>query len=407
MTATPDQLSQPAAEQAPPTLDRFHIGQVATIASTHFLHDVYSAFLAQLLPQLIEKLSLSYTQAGSLTTFMQLPSLLNPLIGYLDDKVNLRLLVIFAPAITATTMSCLGLAPNYASLALLLLVTGLSVAAFHAPSPSMVVSVSGTQTGTGMSFYMASGELGRTVGPLLAAWAVTLFTLEGMWRLAILGWLASIIMYGRFRKLTMHVQKQSGFRQMFPAATHLFIPLLLIALSRSFLVSGLGLYLPTLLQSEGASIWASSRSLAIYQFAGVVGALAGGTLSDRLGRKTVLFIASLASPFLALGFLNTTQWLQLGFLILAGLLSLSAQPVMLALVQDHLPNHRSVANGFFMAFSFLFQSFASLLIGVMSDRADLRTAFFYVILISLVSVPVIFFLPRLNKEPSSNKVASI
>jgi FSR family fosmidomycin resistance protein-like MFS transporter len=340
MTATPDQLSQPAAEQAPPTLDRFHIGQVATIASAHFLHDVYSAFLAQLLPQLIEKLSLTYTQAGSLTTFMQLPSLLNPLIGYLDDKVNLRLLVIFAPAITATTMSCLGLAPNYASLALLLLVTGLSVAAFHAPSPSMVVSVSGTQTGTGMSFYMASGELGRTVGPLLAAWAVTLFTLEGMWRLAILGWLASIIMYGRFRKLTMHVQKQSGFRQMFPAATHLFIPLLLIALSRSFLVSGLGLYLPTLLQSEGASIWASSRSLAIYQFAGVVGALAGGTLSDRLGRKTVLFIASLASPFLALGFLNTTQWLQLGFLILAGLLSLSAQPVMLALVQDHLPVDR-------------------------------------------------------------------
>jgi FSR family fosmidomycin resistance protein-like MFS transporter len=253
-----------------------------------------------------------------------------------------------------------------------------------------------------MSFYMAAGELGRTLGPLLAAWAVTMFTLEGMWRLAVLGWLASIIMYGRFRKLTMHVQKQSGFREMFPDATRLFIPLLLIAFSRSFLVTGLGIYLPTLLNSEGASLWASSRALAIYQLAGVVGALAGGTLSDRLGRKKVLFIASLVSPLLAWGFLNTTLWLQMGFLILAGLLSLSAQPVMLALVQDHLPRHRSVANGFFMAFSFVFQSSAALVIGMLSDRTDLRTAFTYIVLISLISVPVIFFLPRIQKDKIEN-----
>jgi FSR family fosmidomycin resistance protein-like MFS transporter len=382
------QLSTPSAEVG------FQRGQVATITSTHFLHDVYSAFLAPALPLLIEKLSLTYTQAGSLTAFMQFPSLLNPLIGYLDDKINLRLLVIFAPAITATTMSCLGLAPNYIALALLLLITGISVAAFHAPSPSMVVSVSGKQTGTGMSFYMAAGELGRTIGPLLLAWAVGMFTLEGIWRLAVLGWLASIIMFGRFRKLTTHVRKQSGFRQMFPAATRLFIPLLLIVFARTFLVTGVGVYLPTLIKSQGATIWAASRALAIYQLAGVVGALAGGTLSDRLGRKTVLFVAALFSPFLVIAFLNTSGWTQTLCLVLAGLLSLSAQPVMLALVQDHLPNHRSVANGFFMAFSFLFQSTASLLIGVMSDRIGLHQAFLYMSLISLISVPIVFLLPR-------------
>lgn len=372
----------------------FQSGQVAAITSTHFLHDVYSAFLAPILPLLIEKLSLSYTQAGSLTAFMQVPSLLNPLIGYLDDKINLRLLVIFAPAITGTTMSCLGLAPNYASLALLLLITGLSVSAFHAPSPAMVVSVSGRRTGTGMSFYMAAGELGRTLGPLMFAGAVTLFTLEGIWRLAILGWLASIIMFGRFRSITMRIQKQSGFREMLPAATRLFIPLLLIVLSRSFLVTGVGVYLPTLIKGEGATIWAASRALAIYQLAGVIGALAGGTLSDRLGRKTVLFVAALFSPFLIIAFLNSTGWIQTLCLVVAGLLSLSAQPVMLALVQDHLPNHRSVANGFFMAFSFLFQSITSLLIGMMSDRIGLHQAFVYISLISLLSVPIVFFLPR-------------
>jgi FSR family fosmidomycin resistance protein-like MFS transporter len=381
------------AEQSPHATS-FQTGQVGTITSTHFLHDLFSAFLAPVLPLLIEKLSLSYTQAGSLTAFMQFPSLLNPLIGYLDDKINLRILVIFAPAVTATTMSCVGLAPDYTSLAFLLLTTGLSIAAFHASSPAMVVSVSGPRTGTGMSFYMAAGELGRTLGPLLAAWAVTMFTLEGTWRLALLGWLASIFMYSRFRKITMRIQKRSGFREMFPAATRLFIPLLMIVFTRSFLVTGLGVYLPTLLRSEGATIWAASRALAIYQFAGVIGALAGGTLSDRLGRKVVLLLAALFSPFLVLAFLNASGWLQILFLGLAGLLGLSAQPVMLALVQDHLPRHRSVANGFFMAFSFLFQSTSALLIGVMSDSVGLRPAFLYMALISLASVPLIFLLPR-------------
>ena len=138
----------------------------------------------------------------------------------------------------------------------------------------------------------------------------------------------------------------------------------------------------------------ASRALAIYQFAGVIGALAGGTLSDRLGRKTVLFVAALFSPFLIIGFLNSTGWLQTVCLVFAGLLSLSAQPVLLALVQDHLPNHRSVANGFFMAFSFLFQSVTSLLIGVMSDISSLHQAFLNISLISLISVPLIFLLPR-------------
>jgi MFS family permease len=181
---------------------------------------------------------------------------------------------------------------------------------------------------------------------------------------------------------------------MFPAATRLLIPLLLIVFARTFLVTGVGVYLPTLITSEGATIWAASRSLAIYQFAGVIGALAGGTLSDRLGRKVVLFVAALFSPFLVIGFLNSSGWLQMICLVLTGLLSLSAQPVLLAVVQDHLPNHRSVANGFFMAFSFLCQSLTSLLIGVMGDISGLHQAFLYMSLISLISVPLIFLLPH-------------
>lgn len=380
---------------------RFQLGRVLMIISGHFIHDTYSAFLAPLLPSLIEKLSLSYTQAGALSAIAQLPSLLNPLIGYLDDKINLRILVILAPAITATTMSGLGFAPNYISLAILLFITGLSITAFHAPSPAMIARASGNQVGRGMSLYMAAGELGRTVGPLLASWALLTFTLNKMFPVAIPGWVASLAIFIRFRGARIHVEKQSGFREVLPVARRLFLPMMWIVLLRSFLVTGLGVYLPTLLEGEGASIWKAGSTLAIYQLAGVIGAILGGTVSDHLGRKPVLFIVSLFAPALVFIFLNTSGWLVIPILMLTGLFILSAQPIMLAMVQDQLPNHRSVANGFFMAISFICLSLSAIVIGMLGDRIGLRQAFHWTAIAGLLVVPLIFALPK-NSSPASS-----
>ena len=88
-------------------------------------------------------------------------------------------------------MGLIGLMPNYFLLALLLLATGVSVAGFHAPAPAFVGQVSGKKVGQGMSIFMASGELGRAIGPLLVAAGVTYFGLDGIWRLGIIGWLVS------------------------------------------------------------------------------------------------------------------------------------------------------------------------------------------------------------------------
>ncbi|MFN2233713.1 MAG: MFS transporter, partial [Anaerolineales bacterium] len=95
------------------TKEEFNTDQVLTIVGGHFVHDIYSGFVAPLLPLIIEKLSLTLTLAGSLTAFMQLPGLLNPFIGYFADKVSLRYFVILAPAATATLISAMGFAPNY------------------------------------------------------------------------------------------------------------------------------------------------------------------------------------------------------------------------------------------------------------------------------------------------------
>ena len=167
------------------TKEEFQTGRIVTIVSGHFTHDTFSAFLAPLLPLLIAKLSMSLTVAGSLQFFIQIPALLNPFIGYVADRVSVRYFIIFAPAITATIFSLLGLAPSYSVLVLMLFVGGISVAAFHAPAPAMISRISGNQIGKGMSYFMAGGELGRTIGPLLGG--LGRFNL-GLWKGSIGSW---------------------------------------------------------------------------------------------------------------------------------------------------------------------------------------------------------------------------
>ena len=146
--------------------DQFKLPGVIAISFGHFIHDVYSSFLAPLLPLLIEKLSMTLTQAGLLSTVMQLPALLNPLIGSMADRISTRWFIILAPALTAVPMSLIGVAPSYGLLLLLMLLTGISVSIFHVPAPVVVARMSGNRKGMGMSFFMVGGEAARAAGPM-------------------------------------------------------------------------------------------------------------------------------------------------------------------------------------------------------------------------------------------------
>jgi len=131
----------------------FSFFSVITISITHFVHDIYTSFLAPLLPLLIEKFDISLKMASLLSIVRNIPSLLNPLFGLMADKVSLRYFIIIAPSISAITMSLLGSAPNYSILLLLLFITGIGSALFHVSAPVMIKQVSGEKRGLGMSFF--------------------------------------------------------------------------------------------------------------------------------------------------------------------------------------------------------------------------------------------------------------
>ncbi|MCP5097585.1 MAG: MFS transporter, partial [Chloroflexi bacterium] len=377
--------------------DEFQTGQVLTIVGGHFTHDTYSAFLAPLLPLIQERLSTSYALTGSLAIFAQLPSLLNPFLGYLADKVSLRYFIILAPAITATLFSSLGFAPNYIILAMLLLVAGISIAAFHSPAPAMIGRLAGNQVGKGMSLFMAGGELGRTLGPIFAIAGVSWFGLEGIWRLMFVGWGVSILLYYRLRNVSARpaTQKQFNFAESWPTMRRVFSALAIVVGARVFMQVSLTTYLPIYVTDvRGLSLWLSAGSLTILEAAGVAGALFTGTLSDRIGRIRMLTILLTLAPLIHFAFLFGPAWTAVPLLILLGFTSISPQPVFLALVQDQFKENRALANGIYMAMNFLVRAFGIWLIGVLADQFGLQQAFLWGGLLAFLSIPALRLLPN-------------
>ena len=152
-------------------------------------------------------------------------------------------------------------------------------------------------------------------------------------------------------------------------------------------------YLPTFMTLKGSTLFLAGASLSILEFAGVLGALSGGTISDNLGRRPVLMVITVLAPLLMVTFLDASGWLVVPVLLLYGFVSLAPNPVFLALIQDNFPENRAVSNGLYISMNFLLRSLALLLVGMAGDAFGLQATFMWSALLSLLGLVGIFMLP--------------
>jgi FSR family fosmidomycin resistance protein-like MFS transporter len=378
---------------------KFQTGKVITLSIGHFIHDVYTSFLSPLLPLLIEKLSISYTLAGMLDVVRRIPSLLNPLIGLMADRICVKYLIILAPAASTITSSLLGLAPSYPIIVVLLFTTGISSSLFHIPSPVAIKRFSGDKTGLGMSFYMVGGEFARSVGPLLIIAAVSYWGLEGSYKVMPLGLLATVILYFKLRNVEEIVnnskkQKVERDKQAIKKLIPLFLTIAGFILFRASMKSALTLYLPTYLSWKGETLWLAGISLSVFQFAGAVGTLGAGYISDKIGRRSTLLITAVVSPFLMWAFIYSNNIMLFPVLIVTGILVFAQGPVLLALFQDTNTKQPAFVNSIYMTINFVINSLMVLFVGVLSDFIGLDLTFKISAIMAFIAIPFIYFMPK-------------
>lgn len=377
--------------------DAYQGSGVAMVSVAHGLHDTYSAFLPALLPLLIEKFSLNNTLAGVLSLVYTVPSVLQPFIGYLADRVNLRLMIVVAPALTALIMTSLGIIPSYGLLVACLLLAGLSSSSLHSVGPGVGSHFSGRRIGRGMSFWMIGGELGYSLGPLLATTAVGIVGLTGLPLLALGGLIISGFLWFAMRNVDTRAVKSavSISKQTFYSKLKLVMfPMILLLVTRSLMAVTLSTFLPTYLRWQGASLAFSGAGMAIAGAAGGVGSYIAGNLSDLIGRRKVLLISILSTPVAMLLFLHTRGWQQVLFLLLSGFFGLALLPVMIATIMEYFKETRSFANGIYMAMNFIITALAGVVAGRLADLYGWVLTYTVAALLVFLGVFALLLMPK-------------
>lgn len=132
------------------------------------------------------------------------------------------------------------------------------------------------------------------------------------------------------------------------------------------------------------SFVAASHLMTVMLFAGAIGGVLGGLISDLYGRKRLIVGSLMLSTPLFLAFFYTQGALSVIFLALAGACLLSSFSVTVVAAQEAIPNNKALAAGLTMGFAGGLGGLAVILIGRIGDIWGLDTA-----------VAVDFFLPIL------------
>lgn len=377
----------------------FHTGKVMLISFGHLVHDTYTSFLAPMLPLLIEKFSLTYSMASLLGIFQRIPNLLNPFLGLMADRMGMRWLVILSPSLTAIAMSLIGIAPSFTVIAILLLVTGISSALFHVPTPVMVRKVSGDQIGRGMSWYMFGGEIARTIGPLMALGAISLWGLEGTWKLIPFGLASSGLLYFKLRNIKIsdefrNKDQVTGLKKTFRDSIPFFILLTGLTFFRSIMRAALTTFLPTYMTIKGETLWTGGIYLSVLELSGAAGTLFWGYYSDRIGRRKALMITLYTAPVLMFLFSVLNGWISLPVLALLGFFLLGTTPILLALTQDRGVERPAFFNSIFLTVSFASEALALMIAGGLADWVGLEMTFHISAIAAIGSIPFVLMLKK-------------
>jgi FSR family fosmidomycin resistance protein-like MFS transporter len=384
------------------------IGILFALSFSHLLNDAIQSLLPAIYPLLKESFQLTFTQIGLITlTFQTIGSIFQPVVGFYTDR-NPK------PYSLAVGMTCtlggtilLATAGSFHAVLWSAAMIGLGSAIFHPESSRLARVASGGRHGFAQSFFQVGGNVGTSLGPILAAWIVaprgrghilwfTLLAATGIIILSKVGkWYARHL-------LQLRSAGQSGGAG-HPAlnsstiAITILILLVLIFSKFFYLVSMTNYYTFYLIQKFGVSVQASQMYLFLFLVAVAVGTFVGGPIGDRIGRKPVIWVSILGmSPFaLMLPYANLF-WT--GFLsVLIGMIMASAFPAILVYATELLPGKVGLVAGLFFGFAFGMAGLGSAILGRLADATSIYYVFSICSFLPLIGI-LTGFLPNLRKR---------
>lgn len=372
----------------------------------HFLNDLMQSLLPAVYPMLKENYQLSFWQIGLLTfTFQMTASILQPLVGIYTDRKPMPYSLAFGMGSTLIGLLLLATAHHYSVLLLGAACVGFGSSVFHPEAARVARLASGGRHGLAQSLFQVGGNLGTSVGPLLAAFIVLPFGQISISWFSIAALIGMVLLwqvgnwYNGYRLAnanrpkpdkTLPLPRKQVIWTVAVLATLIFTKYIYLASITSY-------YTFYTIKHFGVSVQASQLLLFLFLGSVAVGTIIGGPIGDRIGARKVIWVSILGVlPFtLALPYANLELTAILTVII--GLILASAFPAIIVFAQELMPGRVGMVSGLFFGFAFGMGGIAAAALGVVADWKGIEfvyTICSYLPLLGLLAI----FLPKLEKR---------
>lgn len=254
--------------------------KIGVLSLAHVFNDMYSNYLPQMLPFLVVLMpDFTATRAAVLVSaFIISSSLVQPLFGYFLDRQGKRWLVHVGTLWMATMLSLTGVVHNYRLMVVLAALAGLGTAAFHPQASTMVNVLSGDRKAVLLSVFVAFGNFGFALGPLLLVPLFQTYGLRASIVTVIPGIFVALLLFFFAPRDNVFVGAAPAFAEVWcslkSAAQELLAIIGVIAI-RSLAYTGMLTMLPLYFKSENLSNIAASHLVALMLAEGAVGGVFG------------------------------------------------------------------------------------------------------------------------------------
>lgn len=384
---------------------------LVALSICHCLNDTLQSVISAVYPLFKEDLGLSFAQIGLITlVYQSAASVCQPLTGLFFDKWPSAWSLPTGMSFTLVGLLSLAFANTLPLVLCSVALVGIGSSVFHPEASRLTSLASGGKRGLAQSLFQVGGNLGGSLGPLLAAVFVApygrrhiaLFTILAFTAIMVMipvgHWYKSFLL--RLRKAEGETLKASVSRPLPMGKTVFSIAILLILIfSKYIYMASLNSYYTFyLIHKFGVSVQASQLYLFVFLIATAIGTLLGGPIGDRVGRKYVIWASILgAAPFTLIMPHVENLYLTTVLSFCVGLTLSSAFPAILVYAQELLPYKLGLISGLFFGFAFGVAGIASAVLGNMADRYGIEAVYNvcgYMPLIGLVT----WFLPDLKKK---------
>lgn len=377
------------------------------ISFCHLLNDTIQSLIPAIYPIIKDSYQLSFSQIGLITlTFQLAASLLQPFVGLYTDKKPQPYSLAVGMTFTLTGLIVLSISNNFHLILISVALVGIGSSVFHPESSRMAHTAAGVQHGLAQSIFQLGGNVGSSIGPLLAAWiivphgqfSIVWFSVIALLAIFVLtkvgNWYKSVVINARKNNInivSVNVKKYSTKKIAFSV-----VILLVLIFSKYFYMASLSSYFTFyLIDKFHVSVQTSQIYLFIFLFSVAAGTLIGGPVGDRIGRKYVIWFSILGTaPFALL--LPYSNFFWTGVLIVPiGIIISSAFSAILVYAQELIPGKVGLVAGLFFGFAFGMGGLGSALLGNLADKTSIEHVFYICSFLPLIGI-ITGFLPNIE-----------